>query len=141
MPEKIARTIPRSRLLKDEPLPKLLTVEVHALLKKYRPKHPALVWYDKAVVENEKRNAAFSKAHSIAIKESGVIEAEEEYMALWDVAMKLCDKIIKTPAHSILGLQLKVNAIKLVGDDREEHGGPLERAWLVAQHDINRLSV
>ena len=68
------------------------------------------------------------------------MKVEEEYMAVWEVAMKLCDKIIRSPAHSILGLQLKVNAMRLVGDDHEEHGGPLETAWLAAQRDILRLS-
>ena len=75
----------------------------------------------------------------MAAKESRITEVEEQSSALWNKCYPLCTKIIRQPAHSVVGLQIKVQAIKLVGDDRNEYGGPLERAWLTAQRDILAL--
>ena len=138
MPARIARTIPRPPWPEVE-LPKHMSTDTYVLLKKYNPEHPAIVWYDKAMKEGDAIRAEYGKHSDVAAKESRITEVEEQSSALWNKCYPLCTKIIRQPAHSVVGLQIKVQAIKLVGDDRNEYGGPLEAAWLSAQNDILNL--
>lgn len=143
MPRNIAKTVPEYpgfRRLTHEPR-KHLTATEYAILKKYKPKHPAVVWTDESSIRDEKKHAAYRKKVEIAAEKSRLHECETEYDALLAKSWKLGERIMKQRAHSITGLQIKIRAVELLDDDHVEHGGPLETAWLSLRPDIKALAM
>jgi len=140
MPAKIVKTLPAYPKRWGGQPRKDLTVVEYLILKKYRPNHPAVRWTDESIKDGDKRRAPYIKASAEAAKKSGVTEAEEKSSALWDRCQRVYGKIIREPAHSIAGLQIKVRATELVGDADSVDDSPIKRVWLSAAKDIARLT-
>jgi hypothetical protein len=138
MPPKVLKTLPRYPKNWNQQRKDITAVE-YLLLKKYVPDHPAVLWTDESHKINRKRQTEFRNATEEAGNKIKIGEVEEKSMALWQKAFRICDRIIREPAHTMIGLQVKVKAVKLVGDADSVDDSPVKRAWLSAQKDIERI--
>ena len=143
MPRKLAKQIPwfGAPGTKRE----YLDAGEYAILKKFAPKHPVVLWQDKRSkkidAESRERDQERERRARIA-EECGLKESEAEWNRLYEECWDIFDEILETPARTAAGMAVKLRSLKYVAmeDDMAEEG-PAGDFWQSLRTDILQMTV
>jgi hypothetical protein len=107
-------------------------------VKKIAPDHPIVVFYDN--YEMHPAWKAYGEECSRLQKECGGEAIDDEDEKLSDKYFELYRLILKTPARSVAGLLVKIEAAQTLDGDRDCDGSVVDRSWLSMRRDIRAMA-